>query len=1122
MPETGVLKYMKFAITADLHFQAKRLDDIRKGWEELINHLVGNKTPYLLVGGDLFSNYNIAGREASLGTVYSALAEPLRKYKQAGGYVYAIPGNHDIAGQNQRDALVALEELITVVREPKGVVLAQTGEKINIQFLPWLYNNTTPHDQLIPKAKPEYFNILLGHCEVSGTQVTNHYTIPVGGHFELPREAFAGKGYNYVALGHIHKRVGLYVGSPWQLTFGEEGNRPGFVVLDIKNGKAKETWVDLVSTPQYYTYNADNGSNIKLVPGKEGVDYIKIKYTGEPPQIDLGDNVTLEKIPTQGTARARTGVSTSSTFKEMLAAWMKENAATEFSIEELLCVAGGDNPNHTNTTGRVGSIEYIESVRLNHIGPHTDTHINFENNKYIAISGHNGSGKTFIVDSIFAAFFGGFPSRKGSLFDHISQGYDGTSSIEVVFRSHGRRYAALRRINNKRRHEAALTDTTTNKIIAGPKVSDFDREITALVGTEDIVLASIFSAQKGVGDIVDADPSTRKEVLGQILNIGFLTAVSENARQKAVELNARVDAGQRRASEIDPKTIASQIELTKTEISNLVSYLVKLDNESVSLAHKLKQITEEGQRLSAALSKTEEARKTVVALKQEIASTEKEMSSLQKQLSTTRNVVVSEVIVNEKLKEIGAAKSEYKSLLTKYEENLKATAKLATISGEITVEKSKIDQEKDRIENEAKSLVQEKKTVSAECGNLIESYLSIIKLHTDNQKNLRSAGCSKQPIPCPFINDAIASGKKAVEVQAQIDQTKEAYQRKRNDLEQNIQGLSKILEQDKYAKDARIRLAELEKEKKKVVLVAIPEDRLLRLKSLVESEGATLSELQRIKSGKEFLIDLESRYTATHKKYLDKKSNEVELACEIDKDKDASARYNELKKLWADTSKLRDETQKKITDTSASKAILSERIKQYERDLSELAALNQSLATDYRNYKIYETVARAFGKNGIPQLLIDSALPQIQDIHNNLLAQLDNKFTIRFSTQQETQDGKIREALDIIAGDSLGERDVGNFSGGEQKLLKSIIRIAIAVFQAQRSGGKYEILIIDEVFDALDRDNALRVLQILSSLQDQFKQIIVVSHTDDLLFEFPVRINLQKTHRGSIFTLVAA
>lgn len=50
---------MEIAITGDLHFQAKKLDDIRRGWEEMINHLISNKIPYLLIAGDIFSNYNV-------------------------------------------------------------------------------------------------------------------------------------------------------------------------------------------------------------------------------------------------------------------------------------------------------------------------------------------------------------------------------------------------------------------------------------------------------------------------------------------------------------------------------------------------------------------------------------------------------------------------------------------------------------------------------------------------------------------------------------------------------------------------------------------------------------------------------------------------------------------------------------------------------------------------------------------------------------------------------------------------------------------------------------------------------------------------------------------------------
>lgn len=1113
------------AITADLHFQAKKLADIKRGWEELIAHLTNNKIPYLLIGGDLFSNYNIAGREASFGTVYSALAEPLRKYKMTGGYVYAICGNHDTAGQNQRDALVSLEELVAVIREPKGMVLTGTDEKIYIQFLPWMYNNTAPHDQLIPKAKRGYVNILLGHCEVSGTQVNNHYTIPVGGHFELPKEAFIGKGYAHIALGHIHKRVDYYVGAPWQTTFGEEGNRPGFVVLDVKGGKVTESWIDLTSTPQYYTYNADNGSNIKLIPGKEGVDYVKIKYAGEPPQIELSDNVILEKIPTQGTVRARTDISMSSSLQEMLAVWMRENVSpspTEPSPEEVLNAAVGENFSPGNSATSIGSIEYIESIKLSHIGPHIDTNINFRDHKYIAISGHNGSGKTFAIDSIFAALFGRFPSRKGSLYDHISQGYDGAASIELVFRSHGRKYVALRKINNKGRHEAVLTDPTTNKIIAGPKVSDFDRETNTLVGSEDVVLASIFSAQKGIGDVVDADPSDRKEIFGQILNLGFFIEISENARQKAAVLKANLDAGQRRISELNSKNPGAQIELEKQRIGALDIELHALNSKISSCTRKLEQITEEGQALSKSLAKTEEARKSVSEIKTEISSLEKDMESLQKQLSATRDIVVSEAAVSEKLQEINTAKVEHQKLLVKHEENLRATARLATIDGEIAVEQTKISQEKDRIGKEIKTLEQEIKTATAACEKLVTSYLHTMQIHTDNQKRLGSAGCSKQPLPCPFINEAVSSKGKVRDIQAQIDQTKEASRKSRVTDLQRIEELSSVLEQGDYAKDVKIRLVELQKERKEFVFIPISTIRLSYLKDLVESEGATLAELQKIKSSKEGMVDLENRYAETHRKRSGKQSKLSELVSAIAGSEAMSARYGELKTLWTNTSKLKDETQQKITDTAASRATLIERIKQCECDLADLAMLNQNQATDSRRCKICETAARAFGKSGIPQLLIDSALPQIQDILNNLLTQLDNKFTIRFATQHESKGGKLREAIDIIVGDEEGERDVGNFSGGEQKLLKSIIRIALAVFQAQRAGCKYEILIIDEVFDALDHDNALKVLQILSSLQEQFEQIIVVSHTDDLLLEFPVRINFQKTHNGTTYSLVAA
>ena len=67
---------------------------------------------------------------------------------------------------------------------------------------------------------------------------------------------------------------------------------------------------------------------------------------------------------------------------------------------------------------------------------------------------------------------------------------------------------------------------------------------------------------------------------------------------------------------------------------------------------------------------------------------------------------------------------------------------------------------------------------------------------------------------------------------------------------------------------------------------------------------------------------------------------------------------------------------------------------------------------------------RAFGKDGVPALLIEQALPQIEEKANDLLDRLsDGQMSIRFVTQAEYKDKKrddLKETLDIQISDSAG------------------------------------------------------------------------------------------------------
>ncbi len=67
---------------------------------------------------------------------------------------------------------------------------------------------------------------------------------------------------------------------------------------------------------------------------------------------------------------------------------------------------------------------------------------------------------------------------------------------------------------------------------------------------------------------------------------------------------------------------------------------------------------------------------------------------------------------------------------------------------------------------------------------------------------------------------------------------------------------------------------------------------------------------------------------------------------------------------------------------------------------------------------IYSELREAFGVNGIPAMIIEHALPELERDANRILQQLTRgRMHIRFDTQRETRTGNLRETLDIIISD---------------------------------------------------------------------------------------------------------
>ena len=171
----------------------------------------------------------------------------------------------------------------------------------------------------------------------------------------------------------------------------------------------------------------------------------------------------------------------------------------------------------------------------------------------------------------------------------------------------------------------------------------------------------------------------------------------------------------------------------------------------------------------------------------------------------------------------------------------------------------------------------------------------------------------------------------------------------------------------------------------------------------------------------------------------------------------------------------------------------------------------------------YKALERAFGKDGVPALLIEQALPEIEMKANEVLGRLsDDSMHLHFETQTKFKDEKrkdLRETLEIQVSDGAGVRDYEMFSGGEAFRVNFAIRLALSEVLAQRKGARLQMLVIDEGFGSQDAQGRQRLIQAINTVKADFAKILVITHLEELKDAFPTRIEVEKGERGSTITV---
>ncbi|MBA2446927.1 MAG: SMC family ATPase [Chloroflexi bacterium] len=242
-------------------------------------------------------------------------------------------------------------------------------------------------------------------------------------------------------------------------------------------------------------------------------------------------------------------------------------------------------------------------------------------------------------------------------------------------------------------------------------------------------------------------------------------------------------------------------------------------------------------------------------------------------------------------------------------------------------------------------------------------------------------------------------------------------------------------------------------------------------------------------------------------------------------------RVEELKKETRELPALREQADQAagaLDEVSRAQGVANRELGEARQRLAYLDHLEQQrgerlkeMDALLRDKALFSELVAAFGKNGVQAMLIETAIPEIEDEANRLLAAMtEGRMHVTLETQRAARVGdNTIETLDIVINDELGARPYEMYSGGEAFRVDFAIRIALSRLLARRAGARVQTLVIDEGFGSQDETGRERLVEAIQSITDQFAMILVITHLEDLKERFPVRIDVRKTALGSTYTV---
>jgi len=774
----------------------------------------------------------------------------------------------------------------------------------------------------------------------------------------------------------------------------------------------------------------------------------------------------------------------------------------------------------------------------------------------VAIVGQNGTGKTTLLEAVSWALYGNESSvvrngKEGVITTGASLG--DTCSVSLEFELGGDGYHLVRSMRGKEmRVDASLE-------VNGELVAKGDRAVTEAVTTRlgmdhRAFFVSVFAKQKDLNALANIKPAERKKLVLRMLGVDFLndvvTSVDRDARStknqaEQLQLLLKDQQGRDKEKLLREDISVHQVELEKIKVKEVAMTGERLQAAALVSESRALWENEEGRyRLDVALERRltglrvglGSRREHLARLQREIGELRRLSSSLpglelqeeeyQKVRAETErmNLLREDYLRKQRLEEdIGNARKARDDLETEKEQTAQGLSRLPDVEGRLSTVETSLEETRDT----ATTIASQKRLAESERDRLQRSLsesaqktaeIEVLGEESNCPTCLRRMGRQYADLLRRYAEEQGSISDNLVELGRTIEEL-EGQRRKNEQRKKVLEDRRKeLLEQSRNVASLR------ERERKILQSLDIIAERNDVLKKELTAMGAVEYDQTAHDHARRKMIDLEPAHLAVGKaqtrlerlplaeteqggmsSILTEEEGQLSGVSQERSDLNFDALVLQQRKARYEEVRDKEEklAQEMVRVDGEKRRLISEMegLNKRSEELDEIKTRHRVLMTDLEMLNRLGQVMRDFKEN-----VISRVIPTLSNVSSDLLSQLtDGKY------------GGIRldEEYQMYLYDQGEEHPLERFSGGESDLANLCLRLAISRMIMERSGSQMNFMVLDEIFGSQDQSRKRNILETLGQLQKQFRQILLITHIEDVKDNVSAVLKVTEKEDGS-------